>query len=74
MVTSAQLRAARAMLKLSAADVATGADVAVSTVQRAEASPGYPAIGARNLGKIEAFLRTKGAIFEAGATRLSEHQ
>jgi transcriptional regulator with XRE-family HTH domain len=72
MINSAQLRAARGMLKLSIADVAGGAEVSRSTVQRAEQGPVHPPVGARNLAKIEGFFNSKGVRFEGGATRMGE--
>ena len=54
MITAPQIRAARALLGWSAAELAKQARVSWSTVQRAEAAEGTPNVQVRNLAAIEA--------------------
>lgn len=66
MFTGAQVRAARAFLKWTAAELASAAGVGVTTIQRIEAEDGYP--NARG-GNIEAVYK---ALFSAGISFLPE--
>jgi ribosome-binding protein aMBF1 (putative translation factor) len=68
MLTSAQIRAARGLLKWSAADLARRARVSWKTVQRAEGAEGVPGVHAATLEKIERTLE------EAGVEIIPESQ
>ena len=60
MITSDQIRAARALLKWSADDLAKAADVGVATVRRFESVEGIPS------GQIRVLDAVKQALEEAG--------
>jgi len=63
MITGAQIRAGRALAKLSAMELATIARVGRMTVVRAELTDSVPSITAINLHAIQAALESKGVIF-----------
>ncbi len=63
MITSSQIRAARAMVKWSAQKLADEAGVGISTVQRMEKSDGVPNGSTRNLNLIETTLEKAGVEF-----------
>ena len=63
MPTADQIRAARALLRLSAAQLARMAGVAASTIARCEAGSGIPAVGIRTLQKIQQALEDAGIEF-----------
>jgi hypothetical protein len=63
MLTGAQMRAARALIRWTVEDLAKAAKVGVMTVRRAEASDGPPSMMANNLAAIRAALEAAGVIF-----------
>ena len=63
MLTGMQVRAARALVRWSAQELAKNAGVGVSTVQRIEGSEGVPAVSARNLQAIQRALEAAGVTF-----------
>ncbi len=65
MVTGAQIRAARAFVKLSANELAALAHIARTTVVRAELADGVPPTTAANLLAIQTALERLGVIFGA---------
>jgi transcriptional regulator with XRE-family HTH domain len=56
MITSAQIRAARALLNWSAAELGHRAGLSWSTIQRAESGEGTPRVHAQTLGRIQRAL------------------
>lgn len=62
-ITGAQIRAARALLRWTAEDLANSASVGLSTIRRAEADDGIPAITAANLKLIHLTLENAGIDF-----------
>ena len=60
MLTSAQLRAARALLRLSAADLAMHSGVGTATIQRMEVMDGIPS------GHVKTLLAIKEALEQGG--------
>jgi len=80
-VTGAQIRAARAFLRWTIADLAKAADIGGSTVQALEATDGVPTIKGggveptlehREAVRNEAITRAVRALEKAGITFLSE--
>ena len=65
MITSAQMRAARALVRWSALDLAKQARLGVATIRRAEANDGEPAITSANCDAIVRALETGGVEFIA---------
>lgn len=65
-ITGAQIRAARALVRWTAADLANSASVGISTIRRAEAEDGLPSITAANLKLIRIALETAGIEFLPG--------
>jgi transcriptional regulator with XRE-family HTH domain len=63
MLTSGQIRAARALLRWSAQELAEKADVGISTVQRMENAEGVPSASGKNLEAVERALRVAGVVF-----------
>ena len=63
MLTSDQIRAARALLRWSAQNLADESGVSWKTIQRMEASEGVPSATARNIEKIRKTLEVAGVIF-----------
>jgi ribosome-binding protein aMBF1 (putative translation factor) len=63
MLTSDQIRAARALLRWSATDLAAKAAVGISTVQRMENAEGVPSASGKNLEAVQRALETAGVIF-----------
>ena len=63
MLTSDQVRAARALLRWSAQNLADESGVSWKTIQRMEASEGVPSATARNIEKIQKTLQAAGVIF-----------
>ena len=63
MLTAAQIRAARALLRWSAQKLAKQSGVSWTTIQRMEASDGVPPATARNIEKIERTLAEAGVLF-----------
>jgi transcriptional regulator with XRE-family HTH domain len=69
MITGPQIRAARALLGWTAADLAQHAKLGSATVQRAETAAGIPTTQATNLYAIQQALEAGGAVFfDAGRT------
>jgi hypothetical protein len=66
MPTAEQIRAARALLRWSAAHLGRVAGVATSTVARCEAGSGIPPVGVPTLQKIQRALEGAGVEFIAG--------
>lgn len=64
MVKPAQLRAARALLGLSQADVAAAAQLSVPTVKRLESGKG-PVVTDEARGRLAAALESAGVVFVA---------
>ncbi|WP_046665894.1 transcriptional regulator [Neorhizobium galegae] len=62
-ITGAQIRAARGLVRWSADDLAAAAQVGISTVRRAEADNGSPPITTANLKAIQLALETAGVEF-----------
>ncbi|RXH41309.1 transcriptional regulator [Bradyrhizobium zhanjiangense] len=73
-ITGAQIRAARAFLKWTAADLAKAAGVGISTIQEIEKVDGEPRIESnlqwRSAARDEAIEKIKRALSEAGITFL----
>lgn len=65
MITGAQIRAARALLRWSVEDVAKAAKVGVMTVRRAESVDGAPSMLAQNMAAIRKAFETAGVVFVA---------
>ena len=63
MITSEQIRAARALLRWSAEELAKASGVGHSTIRRIEAADGVPAATAKNLLAIQRALETAGVLF-----------
>ncbi len=63
MITSDQIRAARALLKWSAEDLANEAGVGIATVRRFELDKGVPSGQVRILGALKATLEAGGIEF-----------
>lgn len=64
-ITGAQLRAARALVRWSAKDLADAAGVGLATVQRAESVDGTPPSTAGNQRLLRQALEAAGVIFIA---------
>lgn len=62
-ITGAQIRAARALLRWSAKDLAQAANVGVATVSRAEVEEGRITLTAANLNAIRVALEHAGVEF-----------
>lgn len=70
MLTGAQIRAGRALLRWSATDLAAHCGVSYAAIQRAEAADGMPNMQTKNLAAIKSALEAGGVIFlDAGAIR-----
>ena len=63
MISSGQIRAARAMLKWSAADLADASGVGVATIRRIELFEGLPSSNAKTLDLIRKTLESAGIEF-----------
>ncbi len=66
MITSDQIRAARALLRWSAQELATNAELGISTVQRMEGAEGVPSASGRNLEAVQRILEAGGVEFTNG--------
>lgn len=66
MLTGAQIRAARALLKWSGRDLADRCGVSYPALQRAEAVDGMPNMQTRNLAAIKSALENAGVVFMDG--------
>ncbi|MDX0803421.1 transcriptional regulator [Sinorhizobium medicae] len=62
-ITGAQVRAARALIRWSAKDLAKAAGIGVATVSRAEVEDGVPSITAANLRAVRLALEAAGIEF-----------
>ncbi len=63
MITSEQIRAARALLKWSATDLSQKSQVGTATIQRMEVMEGVPSGNVRTLSAIQATLEKAGVEF-----------
>ena len=63
MLTADQIRAARALLRWSAAELATRSGLSERTLQRMEAADGVPAGLSRNLEQVQKTLEDAGIFF-----------
>jgi transcriptional regulator with XRE-family HTH domain len=63
MITGAQIRAARGLLRWSAEVLAERSRLGVATIRRAEASDGPPNLTAANAATVQATLEAAGVIF-----------
>ena len=63
MITAEQMRAARALLKWSAQNLADHSGVTWRTIQRLESEVGIPASRTKNLIKIRQVLEDAGVVF-----------
>ena len=63
MITSGQIRAARALLKWSATDLSQKSQVGTATSQRMEVMEGVPSGNVRTLSAIQATLEKAGVEF-----------
>ena len=63
MITSGQIRAARALLKWSAADLSQKSQVGTATIQRMEVMEGVPSGNVRTLSAIQIALEKAGVEF-----------
>jgi predicted transcriptional regulator len=63
MISGAQIRAARALLGLSAAELGKAADVGWATIQRFEAAEGMPPSRAGTLERVKHALEAAGVEF-----------
>ena len=63
MISSEQLRAARAMLRISVVDLSLMAKVGVATIKRIEAGSGLPSANIRTLDSITKALQLAGVEF-----------
>lgn len=66
MLTGAQIRAARALLKWSGRDLAERSGVSYPALQRAEAVDDMPNMQTRNLAAIKSALEAGGCVFMDG--------
>ncbi|MCO5966274.1 transcriptional regulator [Sinorhizobium meliloti] len=62
-ITGAQIRAARALVRWTAEELANTSSVGLSTIRRAEAEDGLPAITTANLKLIRIALESAGIEF-----------
>ena len=63
MITSGQIKAARALLGLTVADLAKSAGIGFTTMVRLEGSVGVPAGTLRTLGLVKAAIEAQGIEF-----------
>ena len=63
MITSAQIRAGRALLRWSAQDLADRSTVGVATIRRLEIDEGIPSSNARTLDALKKALEAAGVEF-----------
>ena len=66
MLTGSQIRAARALLKISAQDLSARSGVSYAAIQRAEAVDDMPNMQTRNLAAIKTALEKSGCVFLDG--------
>lgn len=65
MLTAEQIRAGRALVRMSAQELADKAGVGISTVQRMEGAEGVPSASTKNLEAVERALQQAGVEFIA---------
>ena len=63
MITSGQLRAARALLKITASDLADISGIGISTIKRFELSEGIPSGNIKTIGALKKALEVAGIEF-----------
>jgi len=63
MITSEQIRAARALIRWSAVDLADKSGIGVATIRRIELMDGLPAANTRTLSAIKSTLELSGIEF-----------
>ena len=63
LITSDQIRAARALLRWTADDLANAANIGIATVRRFESSDGVPSGQVRILGALKLALESAGVEF-----------
>ena len=63
MITSSQLRAARALLKITASDLASISGVGISTIKRFELSDGVPSGNIKTIDALKKALENAGIEF-----------
>ena len=63
MITVAQLRAARALLGWSQAELAKSSGVAIATIKRMEGARGLPKTAVENVWKVQQALQAAGVVF-----------
>jgi transcriptional regulator with XRE-family HTH domain len=66
MITGAQIRAARGLVRWSAETLAERSKLGVATIRRAEASDGQPKLTAANLAAVQAAFESVGVEFSNG--------
>jgi transcriptional regulator with XRE-family HTH domain len=70
MITGAQIRAARALLRLDQSELAASAGISLPTIKRAEKADGAPPVRAETMDALRNALQRKGIDFiPAGADR-----
>lgn len=63
LITTSQIRAARALIKWTANDLAANSGVGISTIKRLEVMPGVPAINVTTMVAIQKALEAAGIEF-----------
>lgn len=63
MITSAQIRAARALLRITVNDLAEMSEIGIATIKRIEAGDGIPPAHARTLDQLSKALERAGVEF-----------
>jgi transcriptional regulator with XRE-family HTH domain len=63
MITSCQIRAARALLNKSARELAEMSGVGVATIRRMELAPSVPSSNAQTLDLVQKTLESEGVVF-----------
>ncbi len=63
MITSSQLRAARALLKITAVDLASISGIGISTIKRFELSDGVPSGNIKTIDSLKKALEKAGIEF-----------
>ena len=69
MITSEQIRAARAMVRMDQEDLARQAGISVVTIRRIEAAEGFSRVAAGTLEGVQMVLETAGVEFIEGGVR-----
>lgn len=70
MITSDQIRAARALIRWSAEDLAEKSGVGLSTIRRMEAADGVPSASGKNLAAVQTALEEAGVVFVTADDRI----